>query len=594
MGGRIPQQFIDDLLSRTDIVEIVDHYVPLKKTGSNYVARCPFHQEKTPSFTVSQEKQFYHCFGCGAHGSAIGFLMAFERLEFVDAIHDLAKRAGIQVPTEGQSNDNNAPSRELKEKLFELLTVAAQHFRRQLKHHAQSTEAIDYLKRRGLSGEVAADFGIGFAPAGWDNLLTYCREQGFDENQLLGAGLIVARENESGYYDRFRHRIMFPIRDPRGRVIGFGGRVLNDETPKYLNSPETVVFHKGQELYGLYEARKAIRDLNQIIVVEGYMDVVALAQFGVREAVATLGTAATTAHIEKLFRVAPKVVFCFDGDRAGRDAAWRALEHAIPALREGVEARFMFLPDGEDPDSLVRKIGKDEFLRLASNAEPFSSFLFSTLSANIDLSSLDGRARLIEKSRSYLDKLPDGVFKKLMTDELANRAKTSTDRLGIATRETSRPSASAPRASGSRSLVRSVVEQLLHNPALAQLAPAPDTLRQAPLTGIDFLCDLLDFLKSRPNLTTGAIVEHWRDTDIGSHLDRLAQKAMLVPAGHLDREFIDAIDKIRGRVYSKQVESLLQKPLSSLSAQEREELRGALEAKSMSRALSTENNDKKP
>ncbi len=578
MGGRIPKQFIDDLLARTDIVEVIDHYVPLKKAGSNYTARCPFHQEKTPSFTVSAEKQFYHCFGCGAHGSAIGFVMAYERLDFVDAVHELAKRLGLQVPTEASTSAASPDTRAQRDKLYAVLALAEQFYRRQLKHHPSASEAVSYLKNRGLSGEIAAAFGIGFAPPGWDNLLRHCREHGFDEMALLAAGLIIKRENDSGYYDRFRHRVMFPIRDHRGRVIAFGGRVLNDELPKYLNSPETDVFHKGQELYGLYEARRALRELDQVIVVEGYMDVVALAQFGVQNAVATLGTSATTAHLEKLFKITPQVVFCFDGDRAGRDAAWRALEHALPVVREGIEARFMFLPESEDPDSLVRKIGKDAFLERVAAAQPFSTFLLDTLSHGIDLGSLDGRARLVEIARPLLAKIGEGIFKSMLVDELARRAQTAPQRLGLskgsAATSAPTPPASKPAPSGARTLVRSVIEQLLHRPQLAFSAQDTSSLRQGHLPGLDFLCDLLDFLKSRPNITTGAIVEHWRDSEYGPYLDRLAQKSLLVADTNLDREFTDAIDRIRDRVYSKRVEALLQKPLEALTEQEREELRG--------------------
>ena len=363
MAGNIPQQFIDDLLTRIDVVDVINQRVPLKKAGTEYKACCPFHDEKTPSFTVSQSKQFYHCFGCGAHGSAIRFLMEYDRLSFPDAIEELAASIGLEVPRE----DGFTP-RDNRKPVYEILEQAARFYAQQLRHHPKANRAIEYLKNRGLSGEIAKTFHLGFAPPGWDNLL---KKFGNDE-QSLGllrkAGLIS--EPEGKRYDRFRDRIMFPIHDSRGRVVGFGGRVLDDGSPKYLNSPETPVFHKGSELYGLWEAKHANKSLPRVLVVEGYMDVIALAQYDIRNAVATLGTAATDQHLEKLFRTAPEVVFCFDGDRAGRDAAWKALNTALPILRDGRQARFLLLPEGEDPDTYVRRIGKDEFMNQVAKSEP--------------------------------------------------------------------------------------------------------------------------------------------------------------------------------------------------------------------------------
>jgi len=346
MAGRIPQSFIDEVLNRTDIVEVIDTRVPLKKAGREFKACCPFHTEKTPSFTVSQVKQFYHCFGCGEHGTAITFLMDYEHMEFVEAIEELARRAGLEVPRETGTTHSQTPSTLLH---YALLERVADYYQEQLRTHPQAGRAVEYLKQRGLTGEVAARFNIGFAPPGWENIAAALDADGTIHKQLLELGLTIERDTGGSAYDRFRDRIQFPIRDRRGRTIGFGGRVLDDSTPKYLNSPESPVFHKGQELYGLFEARKAVRKLERILVVEGYMDVVALAQFGINYAVATLGTATTHEHLERLFRTVPEVVFCFDGDRAGREAAWRALENTLPVLRDGREARFLFLPDEEDP-----------------------------------------------------------------------------------------------------------------------------------------------------------------------------------------------------------------------------------------------------
>lgn len=382
MAGRIPQQFIDDLLNRVDIVEVVDSRVPLKKKGKEYSACCPFHSEKTPSFTVSQNKQFYHCFGCKANGSAIGFLMEYEHLSFPEAIEELARSQGIDVPYEGGQRPDPAVKKAQTD-LYDLMQQTDQYYQQQLRQHEQAQTAVDYLKQRGLSGEVAKDFGIGFAPDGWDNLIKALGNTAEKEKALVTAGMLIKKENGK-CYDRFRDRIMFPIRDRRGRCIAFGGRILpkdqpNDKDAKYLNSPETPLFHKGRELYGLYEARQALRDIPRLMVVEGYMDVVALAQFDVRYAVATLGTATTADHLQRLFQLTSEVVFCFDGDRAGKDAAWRALQVCLPEMRDGRETRFMFLPDGEDPDSYIRKIGKETFELEIKKSQTFSEYLFKQL-----------------------------------------------------------------------------------------------------------------------------------------------------------------------------------------------------------------------
>ncbi|MDH3355677.1 MAG: DNA primase, partial [Chromatiales bacterium] len=348
MSGRIPQNFIDDLINRSDIVDVVDSRVPLKKAGREYQACCPFHNEKTPSFTVSPNKQFYHCFGCGAHGTVISFLMEYENLAFVEAIKELASDVGMEIPkSEGFSNPAPRIDKAVTQSLYDVMGQANKFFQQQLRQHPQAGEAVDYLKQRGLSGEIARDFGIGYAPPGWDNLIKDLTPT--PTKQLFDAGLVIEKEGQGSFYDRFRERIMFPIHDQRGRVIAFGGRILGDGKPKYLNSPETDIFHKGKELYGLFEARQSLKQIDRLIVVEGYMDVVALAQFGVRNAVATLGTAVTEPHLNQLFRTCSEVIFCFDGDSAGRKAAWRGLENGLPLMQKGRQIRFLFLPDGEDP-----------------------------------------------------------------------------------------------------------------------------------------------------------------------------------------------------------------------------------------------------
>ena len=433
MAGLIPQGFIDDLLNRTDIVDVVSSRVQLKKTGKNFSACCPFHKEKTPSFSVSPDKQFYYCFGCGAGGNALGFLMDHDHLDFVQAVEDLAKQAGMEVPRE-ESGRPHTPRQPTDSPLYPLLTAAAEFYRQALKSHPTRKAAVDYLKGRGLSGEIARDFGLGFAPPGWDNLSKHLGGDSLAQKHLIDAGLLVENaENPDKVkrYDRFRDRVIFPIRDSRGRIIAFGGRVLGDDKPKYLNSPETSVFHKGQELYGLYEARQSNRQLDEIMVVEGYMDVIALAQQGLRNAVATLGTATSEEHLKRLFRVVPSVLFCFDGDQAGRKAAWRALEATLSSLQDGRRARFLFLPEGEDPDTLVRSEGTDAFrARINQQAQPLADYFFQQLSQEADPRSLEGKAHLATLAAPLIDKIPGANLRTLMRQRLTEITGLSGERLG--------------------------------------------------------------------------------------------------------------------------------------------------------------------
>lgn len=418
--SRIPQSFIDDLLTRIDIVDVIDRRVKLKRTGKNYSACCPFHDEKTPSFTVSPDKQFYYCFGCGASGNAMGFLMEYERQGFVDAIESLAQTAGLEVPRE--TNRQDRPKQNLKyKKLYELTQNTSLHFQQQLKQHPQRDKPVNYLKNRGLTGVVARNFCMGYAPPGWDNLLTKLGTNEEQRRLLIDAGLLVDKPEEKKLYDRFRHRIMFPIRDIRGRVIGFGGRVLGDDKPKYLNSPETDIFHKGRELYGLYEARQSNRNLENLIVVEGYMDVIALAQYGITNAVATLGTACGEDHLKLAFRFVSEVIFCFDGDKAGRTAARRAMSNCLSSMEDGRQIKFLFLAEGQDPDTLVRQIGTDRFNALAKDAVPLEEFLFEVAADNLDTSSMEGRARFSKIAAPLVGQLPEGVYRQLMFDNLAKR-----------------------------------------------------------------------------------------------------------------------------------------------------------------------------
>ena len=420
MAGLIPQSFIDDLLDRVDIVDVVDSRVKLKRSGKNYSACCPFHEEKTPSFTVSPEKQFYYCFGCGASGNALGFVMDYERLSFPEAVEQLARVTGLEVPREVQS-EAEAKREQEKKSIYSLLAKTDEFYQQQLRQHPSKHLAVNYLKNRGLDGKTAKAYGVGFAPPGWDNLLKALGQSDEDNHLLIEGGMLIHQEQEKKLYDRFRHRIMFPIRDTRGRVIGFGGRVLGDDKPKYLNSPETPVFHKGQELYGLYEARLAYRELPRLLVVEGYMDVVSLAQFGIGYGVATLGTACGPDHLDRAFKYTHEVVFCFDGDKAGRSAALRALDASLATMTDGRTVKFLFLPEGEDPDTLVRQIGPDKFERMIELAVPLEDYLFDAVAEGLNIRTMEGRASFSKRAAPLLDRLPKGVFRELMFDSLATR-----------------------------------------------------------------------------------------------------------------------------------------------------------------------------
>ncbi len=459
----IPQSFIQDLLNRVDIVAVVERYVPLKRAGANYVACCPFHGEKTPSFTVSQTKQFYHCFGCGAHGTAIGFMIEYAGVGFIDAVKDLAQSAGMQVP-EVKSERPRGKSGE-GDDLYAVLLKAAQYYRQQLKN---APRAIDYLKNRGLSGDIAKQFGIGYAPDGWQNLQAAFPD--YDANALVAAGLVIQSDG-SKRYDRFRDRIMFPIVDQRGHIVGFGGRVLDQGEPKYLNSPETALFEKGRELYGLYQGRRAVRDAGRVIVVEGYLDVVALAQAGIGYAVATLGTATTPAHVQKLLRQTGEVVFCFDGDDAGRRAAWRALENSLEQLVDGKQLSFLFLPQGEDPDTYVRKLGKDAFEKLLKDAKPLSQFLLDELKSHVDINTHEGRARLLQEARPLVKQVAAPLLSLMLRKQLAQIAGISQQELDAQFQVKSHITAAAPRRSPpvQRSIVRSLIELVMSHPEFSRL-----------------------------------------------------------------------------------------------------------------------------
>jgi DNA primase len=424
LASRIPQSFIDDLLDRTDIVDLVDGHVKLKKTGRNYSACCPFHKEKTPSFSVSPDKQFYYCFGCGAGGNAIGFLMQLANLNFPEAVEELAGKAGLTVPKDDSITSKAASAAsqaktQARNQAYDILNQASQYYQSQLRRHPDRQKAVTYLKGRGLNGQIAQRFGVGYAPTGWQNLMQELAPKAEQEQGLIDAGMVVEKEENKRRYDRFRDRIMFPIKDYKGRIIAFGGRVLGDDKPKYLNSPETVVFHKQKELYGLYEARQHERNLKRIMVVEGYMDVVALAQHNINYAVATLGTSTSSFHLERIFKLVSEVVFCFDGDAAGLKAADRAMHTCLPYMQDGRQARFLLLPDGEDPDSLVRQEGNDKLTARIVDATPLSDFLFQRLGQDLDPHNLEHRAKLATDASPLIAIIPKGIMRSMMHARLS-------------------------------------------------------------------------------------------------------------------------------------------------------------------------------
>lgn len=574
--GRIPDAFIDELLARTDIVEVVASRVPLKRQGREYSARCPFHDERSPSFTVSPTKQFYHCFGCGAHGTAISFLMNYDRLEFLDAVEELAKRAGVEVPRDTRQRNESGDSKDL----YAALDAAARYFQQQL---VSAVQARAYLDRRGVDADVRARFGIGYAPDGWEGLKSAL---GTDERRLalLEKVGLFSRNDAGRVYDKFRDRVMFPIHDRRGRVIAFGGRVLEkDDGPKYLNSPETALFHKGRELYGLWQVRQAHAKIPRLVVVEGYMDVVSLFQFGVDTAVATLGTATTPDHAELLFRNAADVYFCFDGDRAGRGAAWKALESVLPRMRDGRQAFFLFLPEGEDPDTIVRKEGAAGFDQRLAQATPLSEFFYAELGKDVNLAGMEGKARLAERAKPMLAQIPDGAFRDLMQQRL-------TELTGVGLRAPASPAASptAPRpARGTpaprRSLVRTAIALLLQKPALAEAIEPPYTFGILRQPGIPLLMELLGLVRERPGITTGAVLEQFAGRDEESALQKLALQAFPGDEEAWRSELLDALAQLDRQTRQQRVEELQARIRevggSGLSEAEKSELRDLLAAR---------------
>ncbi|TPH17703.1 DNA primase [Litorilituus lipolyticus] len=585
MAGRISRQFIDDLLSRADIVELVDSRVPLKKAGKNYQACCPFHSEKSPSFTVSQDKQFYHCFGCGEHGNAISFLMEFDRLDFIDAVEELASHCSMEVVRE-ENHASPAEQRrqqqvyQQKQDDYELLTQVSRFYQQQLKQAHDKDVAISYLKGRGLSGEVVKRFAMGYISDSWDGMMKTFGQNPQVSQQLVDLGMAI-QGDKNRPYDRFRGRIMFPIRDKRGRVIGFGGRVLGDEKPKYLNSPETRIYHKGQELYGLYEAKQANKQLKRLVVVEGYMDVVALAQHGVDYAVASLGTSTTPEQLQTLFRTVTEVICCYDGDRAGRDAAWRAMENALPLIRDGFSLKFVFLPDGEDPDSLIREQGQAAFETILDSAMPLSKFLFDHLMKQVDMNSLEGRAALVESFQPYLAKLPASVLKDAILNDIANKFGTGSEQFLAKLNKNIQPNQKVKKQKTSSKVtpVRLAIALLLENPHIVTALPDISVLQPLDTPGIPLLIELLQVCQQRPDIKTAQLLEGYRDTPQGKQLAKLMCWQHHVEPEAVEEVFLDSIEKLLNDFVEQRAEFLLQKARSGqMTNEEKQELQAILNA----------------
>ena len=571
--GRIPQTFIDELIARADIVEIISARVPLKKSGREYKACCPFHAEKTPSFWVSPDKQFYHCFGCGKHGTALGFLMDHDHMAFPEAVEELATRLGLEVPREGTAEGG---SRRADDSLYELMARVARFYAESL---AREPRACEYLAQRGLTAATLERFAIGYAPNSWNELLRRFGAGDADRKRLQDAGLIVERERGAAqgserHYDRFRDRAMFPIRDARGRVIAFGGRIIDAGEPKYLNSPETALFHKGRELYALYETRRARPKLERLVVVEGYMDAVRLHQEGVDYAVATLGTATTAEHLRRLFRLVSTVVFAFDGDRAGRAAAWRALQQALPEVREGREIGFLFLPQGEDPDTLVGKEGRAAFEARIAKAVPLSEYLVQELSGQSDLAHADGRARFAEAARPLFAKVPQGVYRELLLERLAKVVGLSASRLEELWRQgpagTPAPATAAPppprrqpsgpaRGAGRGSLVRQAIVRLLHYPAIAiEVSPAERAgLDASEEPGVPLLRELLDNLREQPAQIPAQIIQRWSGREGSEALEKLLEREEVITGqAAAAQELRAALLKLADQAAGRRLEAL--------------------------------------
>ena len=594
MAGRIPQTFIDEIVARSDIVDVIGARVPLKKSGREFKACCPFHNEKSPSFWVSPDKQFYHCFGCGAHGTVVGFLMQYEKLGFVDAVADLAQRAGLELPREAQGPANSGSA-----DLHEIMARASRFFEQNL---ADNPRAQNYVTARGIDAKTSAKFALGYAPDSWDALLNRLGSQEEARRQILQLGLIIERdtrggERAAGFYDRFRDRLMFPIRDSRGRVIGFGGRIIDQGEPKYLNSPETPLFHKGRELYGLYEARQARADFKRLMIVEGYMDVVRLHQAGITYAVATLGTATTQEHLNKLFRLTSELVFCFDGDRAGRQAAWRALDNSLPLARDGRELKFMFLPEGHDPDTLVAEEGSEAFERRLTTALPLSEYLIQQLMADVNLEHVDGRAKLKALAAPLFARMPEGIYREMLAESLAARVSMPAAALkkSFVTGDQKRPPTDRPEpapqrrgriSAGRGNLLTQAITLVLHHPAAAAAVRDPEALAEIDKPGVSVLKELLAQAQTASAPSTATLLERWRDLPEYPRLAELAMAEPMVPSAEAAaQELKMAVTRLVDEYGpGRRMDDLLRKAEEmGLNYQEKAELSLLLQSKGRSR-----------
>ncbi|WP_196139510.1 DNA primase [Aliikangiella sp. G2MR2-5] len=611
MAGRIPQTFLNELLARTDLVEVIDRRVPLKKAGRNYSACCPFHNEKTPSFSVNPDKQFYYCFGCGASGNALTFLMEYEGQDFVAAVEDLAGQQSMDIPRE--SGQDDAVYAE-NQQLFDLMEKVADSYQQNLKKRPLGIKAVEYLKQRGLSGEIAKLYGIGYVPGEWQNLQHLGKDQLKLQEQLVKTGMMIRKDNGHAY-DRFRDRIMFPIRNRRGQVLGFGGRVIDQGEPKYLNSPETTLFHKGKELYGIFEMRRKLRDIEQIIIVEGYMDVVALAQYGIYNSVATLGTATTSEHLQTLFRICHTLVFCFDGDRAGRAAALRALNHALPQLKDTREVRLMFLPDGEDPDSMVRAIGMKAFNERVESASTLFDYLIEHLTSQVDMNTFEGPAKLVHLAKPFAQQITDPILLSRFTHKIAELSGLADRQLEESWREDSSSGTKAvanstqtpsnsnnfepdrkfqqnQSAFGSTSYeepppshINQQTESRNKAPfrrAIALLLQHPEALPPADMSwlgsieelGARILLNLIKIIEKNEEVTTAILVENWRGTAEHPHLIKLANQPLYAESENINAELSEIFKRLEKNYLLDQWDSLLEKVRNgSVTAAEKEEMK---------------------
>lgn len=562
--SNIPKAFIDDLIARIDIIDLIDSYVPLKRAGRNFSACCPFHQEKTPSFSVSQTKQFYHCFGCGVSGNVIGFMMAYRNLDFREAIIELAARVGLEVPKESSSVSK------LSQNLYILLSEVASYYQTQLQ---QSPQAKEYLHNRGLSQNIIDEYQLGYAKEGWNNLSHAFPKS---EKALISTGMLIEKSTGRSY-DAYRHRIMFPIHDRRGRVIGFGGRVLESaQQPKYINSPETTLFHKSKSLYGLYQVAQKNPHPEFILVVEGYMDVIALAQHGIPYVVATLGTATTREHVQSLLRYTQHLIFCFDGDNAGRKAGWKALESALPYLDAKAKFQFMFLPEGEDPDTLIRQGGVDLLARYMREAKMLDSLFFEELTQNLDLSTMADRGKLVEMTKPYFALMPPCAYRDLMMEELGHKVRMNISLLrGQVPVESSNIAAPQKESQVTKNHARVALTLLIQHPDLVKEIPIIPSLDSMDPKSGPILYDLITTIKENNIRNTGSLLEHYRGHEYLSWMTKLAAAPHHIPMGEKE-EFLGALDHLQQEFLEKKIQKIHQekrsKNFSNISDEERKTL----------------------